>query len=190
MVPQSWSSHASAGTNTSRSSCRHGELVPWPGPDPAELAEGSLVVSATVPRSGVVVVRAVGEIDLLTAPGWRRVLTGAVRVLASETFAAARPGLEGLGWDSSDLDGAGGPAARPVPRLVCDLSPVTFLGASGLGVLVDLAVDTAQAGIALRVVAGNRRVDRALHLTMLDRRLAIHRRLEHAVSADPLPGAP
>ena len=45
-----------------------GRLVGWPGPDPVELADGSLVVSATAPRAGVVVVRAVGEIDLLTAP--------------------------------------------------------------------------------------------------------------------------
>ena len=147
----------------------HGRLSAWPGPDPVELADGSLVVSATSPRPRVIVVRAIGEIDLLTAPAWRRTLDAAVRIAASP----ARVG---------DAD-------RPTPRLVCDLSATTFLGATGIGVLIDLAEQAVAAGVELRVVAGTRAVRRLLGLTGLDQRLAVETGLEHAVVPTPTPGA-
>jgi anti-sigma B factor antagonist len=133
----------------------HTGLAPWPGP--AELADGSLAIATTAPRRAVLVVRAVGEIDLLTAPAWRRVLTTATRALAA-----------------TRLDDA-------APELVADLSPVTFLGASGLDVLVELAEQTARHHVRLRVVATGRRVRRPLQLTGLDRHLAVETRLEDAV---------
>lgn len=150
-------------------SAEHGALVPWPGPeDPAALADGSLVVAATTPAPGVVVVRAIGEIDLLTAPGWRRVLVGAIRI-ASPASEAVAP-LPGSGTRS---------------LLVCDLSPVTFLGASGLDVLVELDELGTRHGIDLRVVAASRHVRRVLQLTGLDRRFRVEPRLERAVAPTP-----
>lgn len=124
----------------------------------------------TAPGTGLVVVRAVGEIDLLTAPAWRCLLTSAVQVLTS-----APPGPRTVG--------SVGPADRLVPRLVCDLSPVTFLGATGLTVLVELAEQCARIGVDLRVVAGNRRVSRLLEHTALDRHLTTTSRLDEAVVA-------
>ena len=154
-MPDSPSGAVSPTPATGAPSAGHGGLAPWPGPAPADLADGSLVVSATSPRAGVVVARAIGEIDLLTAPGWRWVLAAAVRMLGSGSARGS--------------------------RLVCDLSPVTFLGASGLDVLVDLAEQCGQAGVDLRVVAGNRRVSRVLRLSTLDRHLAVDDRIERAV---------
>ena len=124
----------------------------------------------TAPGAGVVVVRAVGEIDLLTAPAWRRMLASGAQVLTStppapRTEASVRP------------------ADRLVPRLVCDLSPVTFLGATGLTVLVELADQCTRTGVDLRVVAGNRRVSRLLAHTALDRHLTTTSRLDQAVVA-------
>jgi anti-anti-sigma regulatory factor len=136
------------------------------------------VVSATAPRTGVIVVRAVGEIDLLTAPGWRRVLTAVTRMLGSAPPQPTR----------APTDARRGPAHR-APRLVCDLSPVSFLGASGLSVLVDLAEHTSRAGIELCVVAGTRAVRRLLEFTALDRHLAVSPRLDSAVASTASTGA-
>ncbi len=149
----------------------------WPGPHPVELADGSLIVSATIPRAGVIVVRAIGEIDRLTATAWRRTLGAAVWIAAS-------PGPAGS--PSAIPDGA--PDQRGA-RLVCDLSATTFLGAAGLGVLVELARQATSAGVDLRVVASSRPVCRLLGLTRLDRHLAIETSLEHAVTSVPLSGA-
>lgn len=150
----------------------HGPPPAWPEPDAVELADGSLVVSATVPRVGVVVVRAVGEIDILTAPAWRRTLGAATWIAASAATPDPPPGA------APD----GGPA-EPTPRLVCDLSATTFLGATGLAVLVELATQTGSAGVDLRVVAGNRAVRRLLEMTGLDHHLATETSLGHAVTS-------
>jgi anti-anti-sigma factor len=117
----------------------------------------------------VIVVRAIGEIDLLTAPAWRRTLDAAVRIATSPA--------------------AVGRAVRPAPRLVCDLSATTFLGATGIGVLVDLAERTAASGVELRVVVSSRPVRRLLGLTGLDQTVAIESGLEHAVMPAPSSGA-
>lgn len=124
-----------------------------PAPDGAsELADGSLTVSATSPRDAVMVVRAIGEVDLLTAPAWRRVLTAAARVLA--------PG--------------------PASRLVCDLSSVSFLGASAIGVLVELA-EAHCSGTDLVLACPPGQAQRLLALTGLDRRFPVADRLDEAV---------
>ena len=53
------------------------------------------------------------------------------------------------------------------------MSSVTFLGARGLDVLVELAALGRQANVELWVVPGNRRVSRILHLSGLDSLLTI-----------------
>jgi anti-sigma B factor antagonist len=151
----------------------HGPLVRWPGPDPVELADGSLVISATAPRAGVVVIRAIGEIDLVTAPAWRRTLGAAVWIAGSAAPA--------------------GPAAAPTTpprgtpgRLVCDLSAVTFLGARGLDVLVDLAAQAAEHGVELVLVIDERGLtSRLLQIAGLAGRIPVCHRLEQAVAAAP-----
>lgn len=155
--------------------------MPWPGPDPVELADGSLVISATAPREGVVVVRAIGEIDLVTAPAWRRTLGAAMRIAGSP----APPGPIG----ASGVIPAG-PARQQPRQLVCDLTPVTFLGARGLGVLVDLAAQAAEHGVELYLVVDDRGLlGRLLQISGLDRRVPVCRRLEQAVTSSPPTGA-
>jgi anti-anti-sigma factor len=151
----------------------HGPLVRWPGPDPVELADGSLVISATAPRERVVVIRAIGEIDLVTAPAWRRTLGAAVWIAGS----AAPPGP------------AAAPATAPrhaPSRLVCDLSAVTFLGARGLDVLVDLTARAAEQGVELVLVIDERGLtSRLLQIAGLAGRIPVCHRLEQAVAAAP-----
>ncbi len=173
-----WSrSHPASSSAGSGSSDPHpadpGPPPAWPEPDAVELADGSLVVSATAPRVGVVVVRAVGEIDILTAPAWRRTLGAATWIAASTAPPDRAPGVA--------PDGSGGPG----PRLVCDLSATTFLGATGLAVLVELATQTGSAGVDLRVVTGSRAVRRLLGMTGLDHHLATETSLGHAVTSAP-----
>jgi anti-anti-sigma factor len=144
----------------------------WPAPDPIELADRSLGVCATAPRAGLVIVRAIGEIDLLTAPAWRRTLNAAVRIAASTSPTGPfRPT-------------AAVAAGRRTPRLVCDLTPATFFGTTGVSVLVDLAALAAEYGVELCVVAARHgRVDQLLHISGLDRRVAVHSQVEHAVAS-------
>lgn len=158
-----------------RPHCAHSALVTWPGPDPAELAAGSLAISTTTPRSGVVIVRAIGEIDLLTAPAWRRRLVTASRIARSPI-------------PSGTAGTAAGSADHRARRLVCDLSSVTFLGAAGLTVLLELTTPTGEHDLELVLVApGRSPVRRLLELSGLDRRLTLHQDLSPALSAAPTP---
>jgi anti-sigma B factor antagonist len=157
-----------------RPGCEHGALVSWPGPDPAELADGALAISTTAPRTGVVVVRAIGEIDLLTAPAWRRGLVAATRMAGP-----VPPGSTGH---------AAGSADHRAGRLVCDLSSVTFLGAAGLTVLLELSTPSAEHDLELALVApGRSPARRLLELSGLDRRLLLHHDLSPALVAVPAP---
>jgi anti-anti-sigma factor len=70
--------------------------------------------------------------------------------------------------------------------LVIDLTEVTFLGSSGLAVLVK-ARDQAGLRTLVRVVANSQVTLRPLRITALDRLLAVCPSVEHAV-ADPLDG--
>lgn len=160
-------------------SAPHGPLVRWPGPDPVALADGSLVISATAPRPGVVVVRAIGEIDLVTAPAWRRTLMAAVRIAGS----AAAPDPAGATAEAPAT------APRRTPnRMVCDLSTVTFLGARGLDVLADLMAEAAEHGVELVLVVDERGlVNRLLSITGLEGRVPVRHRLEQAVADAPPP---
>jgi anti-anti-sigma factor len=65
---------------------------------------------------------------------------------------------------------------------VCDLTGVEFFGASGLAVLAETASLTADAGVALRLVADHRAVLRPLQLTAMDRRLCIDAHLRTAIT--------
>lgn len=127
-----------------------------------------LTVAVGRPRTDVVVVRAVGEIDLLTAPRWARALEAALRLPVDiETGPAVDRGVDG----------------RARRRLVCDLTGVTFLGASGLAVLVETADRAASLGVCPVVVADTRPVLRVLALTGLDRHLPVDARVVDAVTS-------
>lgn len=136
-----------------------------------DLEDGGIVVSTSAPRADVVVVRVIGEIDLATAPEWRRALEAAV-----VTVSSSRPRRT-----------AGARVDAPVaPRLVCDLSGATFFGVTGLGVLVDMATTAAEYRCELRLVAeSGGRVSRLLRMTGLEHRFVVHGRLDLAVG----PGA-
>jgi anti-anti-sigma factor len=129
----------------------------------------------------VVVVRAVGEIDLLTAPAWRRTLGAAARGVGSPNSAppVARSGSISVGPDRGRT-----------PRLVCDLSAASFFGATGLGVLVEVAPHATELGVELVVVADDHgSVDRLLRMSGLDRVVEVRRRLEDAVVSASSTGA-
>jgi anti-anti-sigma factor len=117
-----------------------------------------LTVTVSWPAPGVGVVRAVGEIDMLTARPWARTLEATCRRLA-------RHGRRG--------------------RLVCDLTGVEFFGASGLAALVATATLAAGAGVELALVAERRPVLRYLQIAGLDRSLCIDTHLLAAITAAP-----
>ncbi|WP_373696274.1 STAS domain-containing protein [Actinomycetospora flava] len=131
------------------------------------------------PRAGVVVVRAVGEIDLLTAIAWRRTLRASASIAGSPNPPVPL---------TASSSGPPGTAGRGPRRVVCDLSAVTFLGATGLGVLVDLTAHAATCGVELCLVTEDRGpVWRLLCLSGLDRCIVIHPHLDQAVSS-PISG--
>lgn len=139
------------------------------GADPPRDAPGDgLIVTLCRPAAGVGVVRAVGEIDMLTASRWAAILGDTCHGLAHHDDDPRRCG-----------DGARRGAGRG--RLVCDLTGVTFFGASGLAALERTAALAAEAGVALRLVADSRTVLRPLQLTGLDRALCIDAHLLTAI---------
>lgn len=98
-----------------------------------------------------VIVRAVGEIDLLTVPQ------------LTEELAAAEKEL---------------PSTGP---LVLDLTEVTFLASVGLSVLVGCHERCKQSGVELRIVTGNRTITRTIHITGLTDTLPIFATLADAL---------
>jgi anti-anti-sigma factor len=124
--------------------------------DPDDELVGGLTVAPTQPRRGLVLVRVIGEVDMLTARHLSDVLDGALATVAAD---------RDTGQDATPADEA--------PSVVCDLGGVTFLGASGLDVFAT-AHETARARrVRLVLVAGHRTVVRPLHLTALDRQMTI-----------------
>ena len=113
-------------------------------------------------------VRAVGEIDLLTAPSWSRALGGACLRLARHDEDPRR------GDDPQRRAGRG--------RLVCDLTAVEFFGATGLAVLVGISALANDTGVGLRLVSDNRSVLRLLRIGGLDRTLGIEAHLHAAIT--------
>jgi anti-sigma B factor antagonist len=73
-------------------------------------------------------------------------------------------------------------------RLVLDLSEVTFIDSTGVGVLVGALAKLEEVGGALAVVSTQDNVLRVFEITGLNRFLAIHDEREHALSALTLAG--
>jgi hypothetical protein len=117
---------------------------------------GGLTVAPTQPRRGLVLMRVLGEVDMLTASRLRDVLHGALRTVADD-----RDG------------GATADAPDETPAVVCDLDGVTFFGASGLDAFAAAQEVAAERGVRLVVVAGCRTVRRPFRLLALDRRITL-----------------
>ncbi|MCW4386098.1 STAS domain-containing protein [Salinibacterium sp. SYSU T00001] len=66
------------------------------------------------------------------------------------------------------------------PRIVVDLSEVTFMDSSGLGALIGSLKSARQAGGDMRIAAAGEQVRAVLKLTNLDRILAPHDTVEDA----------
>ncbi len=134
-----------------------------PGPrtvDRERREDGPLfTVSTQRAAHALVVVRVVGEVDLLAGPGVDRALREAVRLAAADGH---RPG------------GATGPVpAIPTwtPEVLCDLDAVTFFGAAVVSVLLLAAERARTREVMLTVTATCRPVRRVLSLLDLDDRL-------------------
>lgn len=124
--------------------------------DPDDEDLGGLIVAPTQPRHGLVLVRVIGEIDMLTAGHLGEVLDGALATVADDRDA-----------------GGDGTGPRPTPTVVCDLADVTFLGASGLDAFVAAHRNALVRDVRLVLVAEHRTVVRPIRLTALDRRLTL-----------------
>ncbi|MDD7934439.1 STAS domain-containing protein [Actinomycetospora straminea] len=114
---------------------------------------GGLTVAPTQPRPGLVLVRVIGEVDMLTARHLSDVLLGSVTTVADDRDAAGR--------------------ATEQPSVVADLEGVTFLGASGLDVLAAVQGAAVARDVRLVLVATHRTVLHPIRLTALDRCLAL-----------------
>lgn len=128
--------------------------TPEPAPDPrGGDVDDQIIVTVTPAHAGTVVVTASGEVDMLTSPQLR---TGVL-----EQF----------------LDGAG------VELVVLDLDGVTFLGTSGLAVLIEVREAAHASGVELRIVSTSRRVLRPLTIAGLVPLFDIHDTLDAALAA-------
>ncbi len=117
-----------------------------------ESQEGSLLRVTREPVADGVVVHVAGEVDLATAPQ----LVGELVELENQA---------------------------PLPAwLVLDLTDVTFLASVGLSALVEHDKRCRDAGVELRVVAGNRIVARAITLTGLAETLRLFDTIDQATA--------
>lgn len=107
----------------------------------------------TQQRGPTVIVTVRGEIDLSTGGGLERELHQALA------------------------------ATKPPNPLVADLGEVSFIGSSGLAVLVELSRLAEQRGSALRVVSARRAVCRPVEAAGLREVLRLHPTLESALAA-------
>lgn len=129
-----------------------------PAPEPRCPDEplGGLTIAPTQPRRGLVLVRVIGEIDMLTAPRFGDVVQNALVAVAAERDRGGDPALD-----------------DPSPHVVCDLSGVTFFGASGLDVIASAQQTAEEHDVRLVVVADHRTVRRPFRLVALDRRVLL-----------------
>lgn len=142
----------------------HSGLPPAATSAGSAVPPGGLFVTVHHPRHGPVLVRAHGEVDLVTVDDLRRTLAGAV-------------------------------AGCPVPgAVVCDLSGVTFLAATGVAALGEADDAARRRGAVLHLVASTRPARRVLRLCGLDREVAVSDRLAdvlgQAARRPPTPPAP
>lgn len=129
-----------------------------PTPDPASVRRGGdvddqITISTAVPAPGQVVIEVGGEVDMLTSPQ--------LRALVLEQFA----------------ESAG------VELVVLGLDGVSFLGTSGLAVLIEVREAAHHAGVELRLACTARRVLRPLTIAGLVPLFDIHDTLEQALAA-------
>ena len=128
-------------------------------PDPASADRELLTITPV--RVGTATVAMIdGEIDLATGPHLHAELGDLVHGLRS---------------------------ADAVARvLIVDLTAVTFLGSTGLAVLVDVNWQAGRHGVALRVIVegSGSRVARAMQAAGIHELLEIHPDLDAALSAD------
>src|SRR5919206_4913807 len=115
-------------------------------------ADDQISLSTNSPATGQVVIEVGGEVDMLTSPQLRSVVL--------DQFAP----------------GAG------VELVVLDLDGVTFLGTSGLAVLIEVREAAHTAGVELRLACTARRVLRPLTIAGLIPLFDIHDTLDKALA--------
>ena len=138
-------------------------------PDDHGTLAGGLTVAPTRPRPGLVLIRVIGEVDMLTARDLAEVLRTSLDTVA----------------DERDVAGA----LDDEPSVVCDLEGVTFFGATGLDILAEAHEAAVGRRVRLVVVAGCRTVCRPFRLTALDRRITLTATHPAVGRASALPGA-
>jgi anti-sigma B factor antagonist len=116
-------------------------------------ADDQITLSTTRPGDGQVLIEVGGEVDMLTSPQ--------LRSLVLDQFEP----------------GAG------VELVVLDLEGVTFLGTSGLAVLIEVREAAHAAGVELRLACTARRVLRPLTIAGLIPLFDIHDSVERALAA-------
>jgi anti-sigma B factor antagonist len=126
--------------------------------DPSSVRHGTdmddqITLSTTRPAPGQVVIEVGGEVDMLTSPQ--------LRATVLDQFAG----------------GAG------VELVVLDLDGVTFLGTSGLAVLIEVREAAHAAGVELRLACTARRVLRPLTIAGLIPLFDIHDTIDRALAA-------
>jgi anti-sigma B factor antagonist len=126
--------------------------------DPSSVRHGAdmddqITLSTTRPAPGQVVIEVGGEVDMLTSPQ--------LRATVLDQFA----------------DSAG------VELVVLDLDGVTFLGTSGLAVLIEVREAAHAAGVELRLACTARRVLRPLTIAGLIPLFDIHDTIDRALAA-------
>jgi len=115
--------------------------------------DDQITLATRTPAPGQVIVEVGGEVDMLTSPQ--------LRAAVLEQFA---------------------PAAG-VELVVLSLDGVTFLGTSGLAVLIEVREAAHAAGVELRLVCTARRVLRPLTIAGLVPLFDLHENLEQALAA-------
>ncbi|NMH99597.1 STAS domain-containing protein [Pseudonocardia acidicola] len=126
--------------------------------DPSSIRRGSdgddqITVLTTTPAPGRAVIEVGGEVDMLTSPQLRGVV------------------LDKLATGSD------------VELIVLSLDSVTFLGTSGLAVLIEVREAAHKAGVELRLACTGRRVLRPLTIAGLVPMFDIHDTVEQALVA-------
>jgi len=117
--------------------------VPHYPQGPGELASPALTVTLSAPRSGAVLLRCAGEIDVCTGPMFGRAL---------DTACGPVTRVSGTGVAETGL-------------VVLDLAGITFFSVRGVSVLLAAEETAASRGRRIRVVAPSPPVRRVLRVT-------------------------
>jgi anti-sigma B factor antagonist len=126
--------------------------------DPSSIRRGNdaddqITLSTAHPGAGQIVIQVGGEVDMLTSPQLRSAV------------------LDHFGNDSG------------VELVVLDLDGVTFLGTSGLAVLIEVREAAHSAGVELRLACTARRVLRPLTIAGLIPLFDIHDSVDRALAS-------